>query len=500
LILLAIIVALLAVATVRAVSLTTSDASRSSAPGPAPTNAIQAVTRHLPPGVTLRQIDGGPHYYARINSASAWMDRHILLGGWDEQPLTTQDVRYDVAMGNNIYWGLAGNPLDTVDCGAPCRVNFNVIRDNGMHASAPDTTSKSGSETVAHEGTDEADLNYGPGWGRWNGTSCIPANSYACGWTVARYFYTGRPSTPGLLHYPIDHMPITQGYGAQVDFWETDQQAENFLRYSDTESADLYWMTDPDLNLPSQGGCALLPESRAACGGGDGRGLTDAQRVLPANYAFNVTRLEDIRAATSNPQRPVTVDVETGCPGSHSAPLCTTPPAMQAAAWHALIAGARGIIWFQHNFAGPCVTDRSFMDGSYPTSPLYNCQQKPGVTMHDVVLAVSTFNHEVAGLNSALLSPFAENYVSIGGADVSTMAKYSHGTFYVFAASGKPAMPPANNQSVTFNLAGRYTGPVTVVDENRTLRAVKGVFTDTFVNEDSVHVYEIGRCRCRVQR
>ncbi len=102
------------------------------------------------------------------------------------------------------------------------------------------------------------------------------------------------------------------------------------------------------------------------------------------------------------------------------------------------------------------------------------------------------FNHEVARLNGVLLSPFAEHYVSTGHADVSAMAKYSQGTFYIFAASGKPARPPADNQPVTFTVAGGYTGPVTVVGEHRTLHAVNGVFSDTFANEDSVHIYRVG--------
>ena len=104
---------------------------------------------------------------------------------------------------------------------------------------------------------------------------------------------------------------------------------------------------------------------------------------------------------------------------------------------------------------------------------------------------MSSFNHEVASLNSVLLSPFAEHYVSVGNADISAMAKFSHGAFYVFAASGKPATPPADNQSVAFTVAGRYSGPVTVIGENRTLRAINGVFVDKFANEDSVHIYEI---------
>ena len=486
--LLAVVVALLTIVAIRAFGLWPSSK-------PTPSNA--AGKPPAPAGVTLRQIEGGPHYYARIDRASAWMDQHFMVGAWLEQPLSATEVGYDVAIGNNIYWDLAGNPLDTKDCGGtnPCRVNFNVIRAAGMHASASDVTSESGAETVTYEGTDEPDLNFGPGYNGWNPkgtynqTSCIPYGS-KCGYTVANFFYTGRPAKYGSPGYPIDRKPVTQGFGSSVLFWETDDQAAKFLTYSDTLSADSYWMTGSQLNLPSAGGCALLPGSDKACGHGNGQGLTNAQRALPANYAFNVTRLEQIQAV-NGPPKPITVDVETGCPGNNG--ICTTPAASTAAAWHAIIAGARGIIWFQHNFSGPCFDFRTFYDGSDPASPKYNCQQTPGVTLHDVVSNVSAFNHEVARLNKVLLSPFAENYVTMGNADVSVMAKYSDGVFYIFAASGKPATPPPDNQSVTYTVAGGYSGPVTVVGEHRTLRAVNGVFRDAFANENSVHIYKIGK-------
>src|SRR5215469_2872936 len=301
-----VVLTLLAAAVVAAVSLHTSSAPSSS--------------EGLPAGVTLRQIDGGPHYYARIDPASAWMDQHIMVGAWEEQPITAAEVGYDVAMGNNIYWNLAGNPLDIKDCGGvqPCRVNFNVIRAAGMHVSAPDVTSASGSETVAYEGSDEADLNFGPGFNGWNPSgaynpnSCIPAGS-RCGYTVANFFYSGRPASYGSPGYPVGRKPITQGFGKGVLFWDTAAQAAKFLSYSDTLSADSYWMTDTDLGLPSQGGCALLPGSPTACGGGRGSGLTPAQRALPANYAFNVTNLEHIQAV-NGASKPITVDIETGCP------------------------------------------------------------------------------------------------------------------------------------------------------------------------------------------
>jgi hypothetical protein len=114
----------------------------------------------LPSGTTLKPIAGGTAYFTNISPASSWLDAHILLGAWLEQPVSAADVNDDVAMGNNIYWNLAGKPADTSACPAPvgCRVNYDVIRAAGMHAVAPDITPQSGSETVAYAGSDEADL------------------------------------------------------------------------------------------------------------------------------------------------------------------------------------------------------------------------------------------------------------------------------------------------------------------------------------------------------
>jgi hypothetical protein len=427
--------------------------------------------------VTLRQVDGGPAYFASVSPRSAWMDGHILLGAWLEEPESAVEVGYDAAMGDNIYWNLAATP-------GPDRVDYNVIRAGGMHVSAPDSTAHSGSETVAYEGADEPDVDYGPGSNGFDAESktyseaaCEPAGSQ-CGFTVARYFYTRHP-----LHSAVIH----QGFGKGVLFWENGGQAAKFLQYSDILSADSYWMTDPALGLPSQGGCALLPRSSTACGGGSGSGLTAAERALPANYAYNVTALEKIQAL-NGPSKPIVVDVETGCPLDNG--LCTTPAEATAAAWHALIAGARGIIWFQHNFSGPCIDFRSYVDGSNPATHMYHCQQTPGVSLHDMVEAVSNFNREVASLDEVLLSPFAEGYVQATG-DVSTMTKRNGKHFYIFSGSGRPADPPPPNQRVTFHLAGSPSGQVTVVGEDRSIPLVGGSFSDVFPSDTTVHIYEV---------
>ena len=309
-----------------------------------------------------------------------------------------------------------------------------------------------------------------------------------CGYTVARWYFTGQPAYLGTPGYQTQDAVIEQGYGKGVLFWETAKQAAEFLRFSDILSADSYWMTDSSLDLASQGGCALFPNSPTICGNGSGSGLTNAQRQLPANYAYNVTKLEQLQSM-NGPSKPVVVDVETGCPFMDS-DACTTPSAMTAAAWHALIAGARGIIWFQHNFGGPCIDFRTIIDGSNRASSKYNCQQTPGVTEHDMVVALTKFNSEVNLLTAVLLSPFADGYVSSAG-DVSYMAKYADGSFYIFAASGEPGIPPPSNQRVSFLIAGAHNCQVNVINEGRDIPVINGRFNDTFSNADSVHIYRV---------
>jgi hypothetical protein len=415
------------------------------------------------------------------------MDHHVLLGSWLEEPLDAAEVAYDHAAGENIYWNLAG--FGQTCNGAPCVANYQVIRNGHMHVSAPGFAADSGPESVAYEGTDEADMQFGPGWDSWNkaANSCVPADG-KCGYTIARWFYSGHPTSLGAPGYPIDGTVKQQGYGKGVLFWETPQQAAEFLKFSDILSADSYWMTDSSLGLASLGGCSFFPDDPMTCGNGAGRGLTKAQRQLPANYAYNVTKLAQLQAMNGT-SKPIVVDVETGCPFTNN-DSCTTPDAMTAAAWQALIAGARGIIWFQHNFGGPCIDFRTIIDGSNAAGPKYNCAQTPGVTLHDMVTALTRFNSEVKHLNNVLLSPFADNYVRSGN-DVSYMAKKSGGTFYIFAAAGKPGMPPPVNQWVTFSITSAKNCSVSVLNENRNISVTRGQFADIFRNANSVHIYRV---------
>lgn len=437
----------------------------------------------------------GEGYLTQHRPASAWLDRHIWLADFEAQPLNRQQVRIEARMGLNLFWNLAGTPGDSSDEVA----NFDTIRRGGMHVIAPFTDGETGSETVGFEGEDEPDMVFGAGDAAWRNSgansACVPATAH-CGYTASRFFYDG--DTKGVLGntrlpYRLGRRAVVNSYGKGVLFWDPPAQAARFLRYTDILAADSYWMTDPDLAGASEGGCALLPHSSVACDGNSGRGLTSAQAELPADYAFDVTRLRHLEAMNGT-AKPIAVYVETGCPflDSQRAGRCTTPAAAVAAAWHALIAGAHGIIWFSHNFSGRCFDDHTFIDGMTPSSPLYDCQQTPGVTLHDLDRDIAAFDHEVDSLNAVLLSATLPRAVSTR-ADVSTLAKRTYRACWVFAAAGEPARPPRPDALATFSLASRYSGPVTVLGERRTVRARDGRFSDRFDGPDAVHVYELPR-------
>ena len=80
---------------------------------------------------------------------------------------------------------------------------------------------------------------------------------------------------------------------------------------------------------------------------------------------------------------PVWAFVETGWPFTESASQggrTIQPAELRSAVWHALIAGARGIIYFQHSFGGPCLGDhhtiRSNCEGTRPMVTSVDAQVK----------------------------------------------------------------------------------------------------------------------------
>jgi hypothetical protein len=170
----------------------------------------------------------------------------------------------------------------------------------------------------------------------------------------------------------------------------------------------------------------------------------------------------------------------------------TDTPAMSVAeAWNAIIAGARGIEWFDHDFGGGV--------GGYATSG--DDLIDPNSVFAGLQAAVKQFDGQVTNLAPVLNSPFANGYLtsvsnpnpdSEDSRSVNYTVKYNatNNDFYLFVA------PTTNTpETITFTVAGGYNGSITdiepVSNSTGTVTASNGTFTDTFSGQTDVHEYII---------
>src|SRR5262249_49204251 len=170
-----------------------------------------------------------------------------------------------------------------------------------------------------------------------------------------------------------------------------------------------------------------------------------------------------------------------------------TPPELNWAVWSSLIHGARGIIYFNHTFAGPDQSDDNLAQTFYQT-----IQPGQTISIYNQVKATDALIEQLAPV---LNSPFALNYVTVssggytypivdttlGGIEV--MAKDYNGQFYIFADTRDSETQ--TNISATFTIADKNATSVTVVNENRSIPVVNGVFSDTFAYAWTVHIYQV---------
>jgi hypothetical protein len=113
--------------------------------------------------------------------------------------------------------------------------------------------------------------------------------------------------------------------------------------------------------------------------------------------------------------------------------------------------------------------------------------------MYDQIKATNALIKQLAPV---INSPTAVNYATVnpeptafGGIDM--VAKYADGQIYIITTTKESE--GKTNISATFTLADNNAASATVVNENRTIPISNGVFTDTFANAWTVHVYKIQR-------
>lgn len=405
--------------------------------------------------VGLVAADGGADpYKGKMPS-----DPNFLpIGVWFESVLEQADVNKDKDVGLNLYVELTNN------------TNINLVKSNGMYAIHSNSQwTNVGTETPAWLTNDELDMRAGPGWGAWNGSWGWPMTvdeKKPCGYTVIKYILDNLPKDGRLLY---------GNYGKGVTFWESDAEASVFInggtppggvftKFQDIVSADNYWFTDPNIKGQWEG-AKLLNDSA--------RELTQDETRRAANYGLTIDKVRRL----VNPLRsmPVWAFVEVGGPFTENTTAASyiKPREVQAAVWHSFIAGARGVIYFNHSFGGPNQSQHALRETAYA----------------NVRAAVKTTNTQLKSLAHVINGSHA-NFPAAPTGNVRASLRYSHVNSKYYILAGHNGNRNAAATSATFT-APVASGTVTVEFENRTIPIVNGKFSDSFADSLTTRVYRI---------
>jgi hypothetical protein len=405
-------------------------------------------------------VDGGANYYARFSHGLPANRSYFPIGVWGAYAQDQANIEKDKAAGLNLYiW-----PADP-------SYSLQSFAANGMKALlTEDWYSVPGIATApANAGYmlgDEVDMTLGPGAGYTDMQNRV-----------------NRAPHDGRLKY--------MGYGKGVLFWETDQEAQRFVNnYEDIVAADEYWFTDPDAHVQSQGGEFL----------GIHRDLTYSETRRASNYGRTIDRLRYLDGL-DGVRKPVWGIVELGWPFTATAAeggRTIAPAEMRAATWQSIIAGARGINYFNHSFGGPCQTHHIDRE---PTC--YTAIQA------ELTKVTSQITHLAPVLNSPTVSSGWSQ-----GAGTTAMVKWVTGKkaagkgckskkkckkpklhLYVFAGSA------GSSVEGRFSLPCVDDAKAAVVGENRSVPVRNGSFRDHFVDGNAIHIYRVdARSRCSPPR
>jgi hypothetical protein len=143
------------------------------------------------------------------------------------------------------------------------------------------------------------------------------------------------------------------------------------------------------------------------------------------------------------------------------------PREVRAEVWMALIHGARGIVYFVHEWA-----------------PSF---REDGILRHpEIVEEVATIDSTIASLAPILNSPNLTGQIDdLSGAPIATMVKQKEDALYLFAVA-------MQDQPLTLRLTvrGVRDAEAVVLDEDRSIPVSNGVLEDTFAGY-AVHFYRI---------
>lgn len=391
--------------------------------------------------VSIHAVDGGAKYYDRFSPTLSTASDYFPIGVWFESLQDPMDRDRDRSILINTYVELVPG------------FDLNLLE--------PDAFALSGDRRAKANGfvlTDEVDMWAGAGWGLHRAVSPGEGDTCAnsgekCGFTILRELASNFPST-ALLY---------TNFGKGVTFWNSDIDSATFVNdFSSIVSADNYWFTDPNICSQREGGQKLA----------EPRDLQTNECRIASNYGWTVNRLRElVRPAGS---KPVWAFIEVGHPFSEEAAPTISLDEIRAAVWSSLINNARGIVYFNHSFAGPCASQHVLRD----------C----GDELREGVASV---NRQITKLSPVLNSPYLQGATEAKG-EIDASTRLFEGKIYLFAGS-----TAEKRQSVEFSVRCAGDGMVNVIDEKRKIEMKNGKFKDNFAGSNDVHLYELGTSTCK---
>jgi hypothetical protein len=399
----------------------------------------------LPAGVTLTQIDGGPTYFAAFPHSFPDNPAFFPIGVFNEFNISSKAAAYQ-NLGINTFVGLYNGPLD----GSPADVQ--VASNLGMYAifsaDLPYVSGGWANTYAAAAGWVFQDEAEGATCDRvyvdYVQAACVDDGNKVdtASFEAMRAAVRGHDST----------RPVYNGFTNGFAFdWFLNGTAADLAEFSDIVGYDVYPLVD----------------RRSTYGG-----------QLSIGKPWGTFETVALARQSAAHARPIWPDIETSEVDTFNT-TCYRPSGsdVQTLVWNAICAGARGITYFNSNFASNC------------TSPTMGNGVLLNAAFSDIAAAVQTVNGQIAALAPVINSSFAVGYVTTDApTKLNVMAKYhaSEDAFYVWAT------PKVNAPgTVTFTLAGSPTTTATVMHEGRTRTVTAGTFTDTFPTANSVHIYKI---------
>lgn len=386
----------------------------------------------------LPQVDGS--YYARYPAAArnGWTAPGFFpVGTWFSSLQGKDDVAADRALGLNTYFHLTDNS------------DLSLLPGSGFTAILGSPFQRRSGQLVGNLLGDEVDMRGGPGTaavsaGGADAPQPCAQSDQKCGYSALAAAKRQAARSSGVLDWA--------NFGKGVAFWETDQEAAAFVnRYTDIVSTDVYWYTDPNVCDEAAAAAMAVPKDKCRRAGNYGR-LIDRERRLDQ---------------ADGRSQPIMAFVETGTPGDGWATI--TPDQMAGAVMSSVIHGARGVVYFDHNFGGACRSEHGLRD----------CDP----AMRDAVRRV---DQQLKDLAPALNAP--ARAVNLGPGLDSTI-RAADGAVYVIAMID-PSTDPGTR---TFTLPASLRGwTISAPYEDRAIaRTATDTFTDRFDDEAAYHVYRI---------